>query len=70
MVRISADESFAVNMTRFRTRSWDWRRALVVNTVSNLTWIAATIAEKFPAVGHAFHFRQISAPPITASCRR
>ena len=37
------DESFAVNMTRFRTRSWDWRRALVVNTVSNLTWIAATI---------------------------
>jgi len=38
------DESFAVNLTRFRQGGWDWRQALTVNTVSNLTWIASTIA--------------------------
>jgi len=37
------DESFAVNMTRFRAGDWDWRRALVVNIFSNLTWIASTV---------------------------
>ena len=37
------DESFAVNMSRFRDSRWDHRRALVVNQLSNATWIAATI---------------------------
>lgn len=38
------DESFALNLTRFRTGSWDWRRALVLNHVTNLTWIGSTMA--------------------------
>ncbi len=37
------DESFAVNMTRFRTGGWDRWRALVVHHAANLTWIIATI---------------------------
>ncbi|MDI9569947.1 MAG: AzlC family ABC transporter permease [Pseudomonadota bacterium] len=37
------DESFALNMARFRAEGWNWRRALVVNTASNLAWISATI---------------------------
>jgi len=37
------DESFAVNLTRFRDSSWDWRRALVVNQVANMAWIASSI---------------------------
>lgn len=37
------DESFAVNMTRFRQGNWDRWRALVVNQTANLTWIVATI---------------------------
>jgi 4-azaleucine resistance transporter AzlC len=37
------DESFALNMTRFREESWDWRRALVLNHTANLAWIASTI---------------------------
>lgn len=37
------DESFAVNMSRFRGGQWEHRRALVVNHLSNATWIAATI---------------------------
>jgi 4-azaleucine resistance transporter AzlC len=36
------DESFAVNMARFRS-SWDRWRALVVNQLSNAVWIFATI---------------------------
>ena len=35
------DESFAINMARFRD-SWDRRRALVVNQLTNATWIVAT----------------------------
>jgi 4-azaleucine resistance transporter AzlC len=38
------DESFAVNMNRFVEGTWDWRRALAVNHLTNLTWILATIA--------------------------
>src|SRR5512140_3302688 len=34
------DESFALNVGRFREGNWEWRRALVVNHVTNLTWIA------------------------------
>ncbi len=37
------DESFAVNMTRFRSSEWDWRRALVLNHVANLAWVASTV---------------------------
>ena len=37
------DESFAVNMTRFRQGHWDRWRALVVHHTANLTWILATI---------------------------
>ncbi len=37
------DESFAVNMARFRDSDWDRWRALAVNHISNLTWIIATV---------------------------
>jgi 4-azaleucine resistance transporter AzlC len=37
------DESFALNMARFREESWDWRRALVLNHTANLAWIFSTI---------------------------
>jgi len=37
------DESFAVNLNAFRSRDWDWRRALMVNHVSNLSWVGSTI---------------------------
>ena len=35
------DESFAVNMARFRD-GWDRHRAMVVNQLTNATWIVAT----------------------------
>ncbi len=37
------DESFAVNMTRFRAEGWDRWRALLTNHLANLVWIIATI---------------------------
>ncbi len=37
------DESFAVNMARFRNSDWDYKRALTVNQLANLTWICATV---------------------------
>jgi len=37
------DESFAVNLTRFRTAGWDRWRALAVNQLANFVWILATI---------------------------
>lgn len=37
------DESFAVNMTRFRDGNWDRRRALLTNHLANATWILATV---------------------------
>lgn len=37
------DESFAVNLTRFRERIWTPREALVVNHVANSVWIFSTI---------------------------
>ncbi len=37
------DESFAVNLTRFREGTWDRWRALVVNHLANTTWIMATV---------------------------
>ncbi len=38
------DESFAVNMARFRTGDWDPGRALAVNHLANGAWVAATVA--------------------------
>lgn len=37
------DESFAVNLTRFRSGHWDHRRALTVNQLANSVWIVATV---------------------------
>ena len=37
------DESFALNMTRFREQTWDWRRALVLNHTANLAWVVSTV---------------------------
>ena len=37
------DESFALNITRFRNGNWGWRRAIVVNHTSNIVWIGSTI---------------------------
>jgi 4-azaleucine resistance transporter AzlC len=37
------DESFAVNLTRFRAGSWQRHQALVVNHVSNAAWVLASI---------------------------
>jgi predicted branched-subunit amino acid permease len=38
------DESFAVNIARFKNGDWDINRALVVNFTSNIIWILSTIA--------------------------
>lgn len=38
------DESFAVNLSRFRRGNWSLSRALVVNHVSNFTWVLSTVA--------------------------
>lgn len=38
------DESFALNLGRFRMGEWTWREALAVNHVANATWIVSTIA--------------------------
>lgn len=38
------DESFAVNLPRFNTRTWSLHRALVVNHAANLTWFISTVA--------------------------
>jgi 4-azaleucine resistance transporter AzlC len=37
------DESFALNLVRFREGKWDWKRALTVNHVTNAFWVASTI---------------------------
>jgi len=41
------DESFALNLSRFREGNWEWRRALVVNHVTNIVWILSTVAGSF-----------------------
>ncbi|CAB5103808.1 AzlC family protein [Olavius algarvensis associated proteobacterium Delta 3] len=38
------DESFAVNMAKFREGSWGLRPALVVNHTANTVWILSTMA--------------------------
>jgi len=37
------DESFAVNLFRFRQGGWDLKRALFVNHFANLAWVASTV---------------------------
>ena len=37
------DESFAVNLAKFRDSHWDLNSALVTNQTANLTWIVATV---------------------------
>jgi 4-azaleucine resistance transporter AzlC len=37
------DESFGVNISKFRDENWDIKRALVVNHATNITWVASTI---------------------------
>lgn len=37
------DESFAVNMARFRSGGWDRWRAMILNQLPNFTWISATV---------------------------
>lgn len=41
------DESFAVNLTRFRESDWDLNSALVTNYTAYLTWLATTVAGGF-----------------------
>ncbi len=36
------DESFAVNMARFRRGGWDFKRAITVNQLANLAWVLST----------------------------
>jgi len=38
------DETFAVNLNRFRDGEWDWRRALVVNLTAASAWIGSNVA--------------------------
>jgi 4-azaleucine resistance transporter AzlC len=38
------DESFSINIVRFRNGEWDWPRAVTLNQTANLAWIASTIA--------------------------
>ena len=37
------DESFAINLTRFRDNHWGWRQAMVVNHTANVAWIGSSI---------------------------
>jgi 4-azaleucine resistance transporter AzlC len=37
------DESFALNLTRFRNGNWDWRQAMVLNHTANAAWIGSSI---------------------------
>jgi 4-azaleucine resistance transporter AzlC len=38
------DESFAVNLSKFKSGEWDINRALVVNFSANIMWIVSTVA--------------------------
>ncbi len=45
------DESFALNLVRFREENWDWKRALTVNQVTNAVWVGSTV---IGGIGGAF----------------
>ena len=53
------DESFAVNMTHFREGNWDHRRAITVNQLANLAWVAPRHARNILFGGAFFsvHYR-------------
>jgi predicted branched-subunit amino acid permease len=36
------DESFAVNLTKFRLGCWHWQQALLVNHMANATWVGSS----------------------------
>jgi 4-azaleucine resistance transporter AzlC len=51
------DESFAVNLTRFRESDWDLNSALVTNFTANITWFITTVLGGFSGQfipAHAF----------------
>ena len=51
------DESFAVNLTRFRESDWDLNSALVTNFTANITWLITTVLGGFSGQfipAHAF----------------
>jgi 4-azaleucine resistance transporter AzlC len=51
------DESFAVNLTRFRESDWDLDTALVTNFTANITWFISTVLGGFSGQfipAHAF----------------
>lgn len=51
------DESFAVNLTRFRASAWDLNSALVTNFTANITWLITTVLGGFSGQfipAHAF----------------
>ena len=51
------DESFAVNLTRFRESQWDLNSALVTNFTANVTWLITTVLGGFSGQfipAHAF----------------
>jgi 4-azaleucine resistance transporter AzlC len=37
------DESFALNLTRFRLGTWHWQQALLVNQIANAAWVGSSI---------------------------
>jgi 4-azaleucine resistance transporter AzlC len=51
------DESFAVNLTRFRESDWDINSALVTNFTANITWLITSVLGGFSGQfipAHAF----------------
>jgi len=51
------DESFAVNLTRFKESDWDLNSALVTNFTANITWFITTVLGGFSGQfipAHAF----------------
>jgi len=51
------DESFAVNLTRFKESDWDLNSALVTNFTANITWLITTVLGGFSGQfipAHAF----------------
>jgi 4-azaleucine resistance transporter AzlC len=36
------DESFAVNLTKFRLGGWHWRQALLLNHIANAAWVGSS----------------------------
>jgi 4-azaleucine resistance transporter AzlC len=44
------DESFAVNISRFRSSDWSRQSALTVNHISNVAWVASTVLGGYAGV--------------------